>query len=185
MSRTSTRNQGLSSLQRPANPAGGTNTPDDPNSANRQNTPHPNRPGNRGKLIPTTPRGAVQPPSSNSCSHDCPVGRRSCPHDHVEALENGLPVGEVATRSVARRNRTLNDSIALSERERPEGRPAGRRCNHPMTEHRRGSPGAQHVGVIDVRAASEHRLLQREHRATILRRRSSPFSPRLTADLDG
>ena len=34
-----------------------------------------------------------------------------------------------------------------------------------MTEHRCGRPGAQHLGVIDVRPASEDRVHQRQHLA--------------------
>ena len=34
-----------------------------------------------------------------------------------------------------------------------------------MAEDQRGGPGAQHVGVIDVRSASDHRVGQRQHLA--------------------
>ena len=52
MSPTGSRNRALRCPQRPATTAGGINTPDDPSLCGPSPTPHPNRPGNRGMVIP-------------------------------------------------------------------------------------------------------------------------------------
>ena len=51
----------------------------------------------------------------------------------------------------------------MPERERPQERPQRRRRHHPMTQHRGGRTGAQHVRVVDVGAARDHRVGQRQH----------------------
>jgi len=53
----------------------------------------------------------------------------------------------------------------MTERERPQERAERRGCHHPMRHHRLRRPGTQHVGMIDVRTAGEHRVHQRQHLA--------------------
>ena len=54
---------------------------------------------------------------------------------------------------------------AMPERERSQERPDRRWGHHPMTQHRPCRPGAEDVGVIDVRRAHAHRMRQRQHLA--------------------
>ena len=51
----------------------------------------------------------------------------------------------------------------VAERERQQERPQRRGGHHAVAEHCRGRASAQHVGVIDVRPASEDRVHQRQH----------------------
>jgi hypothetical protein len=61
----------------------------------------------------------------------------------------------------------------MPERERPQQRAQGGRGHHPERQHRRGRPGAQHVGVIDVAAPGQDRGHQRQHLAA----RAGPADP--------
>ena len=54
----------------------------------------------------------------------------------------------------------------VTEGERPQERPDRRGSHHPMTNHARSRPSAQHVGMIDVGATGTHRVHQRQHLAS-------------------
>ena len=58
----------------------------------------------------------------------------------------------------------------MPERESPQKRPQCRRRRHPVTQHRRGLPRAQHVTVIDAVRPQRHRRHQRHHLAARVRR---------------
>ena len=51
----------------------------------------------------------------------------------------------------------------MTKRKGSQERAQRRRCHHPMRHHRLRRPGAQHVGVIDVRTTGQHRVQQRQH----------------------
>ena len=54
----------------------------------------------------------------------------------------------------------------MAEGEGAQERAERRRRHHPVTEHRLGAPGAQHVRVVDVTPARHHRVDQGEHLAS-------------------
>ena len=53
----------------------------------------------------------------------------------------------------------------MTEREGSQKRAQRRGRHHPMAQHPGGRTGAQHVGVINVRRAGDHRVDQRQHLA--------------------
>ena len=93
---------------------------------------------------------------------DLPAGTNTrAPSTAGRAKRTRAPRGSGRTKEAVSRNDGLR-SMGQGPQEGAERR----RGHHPVTEHRVGGPGPQHVGVVDVRTTGHHGVDQGQHLAT-------------------
>ena len=70
----------------------------------------------------------------------------------------------------------------MAKGEGAQKRPERRRCHHPVPEHRRRLPRAQHIGVVDVAGTAHHGVDQGEDLAP--RHRTADAAAETNGDID-
>ena len=122
-------------------------------------TPHQCRRGWRGS-------GGSRAPACSRTRH--PAWLAVDRTDRRVDVDHQRPIAGSGTRRPGPLENPTDDRFELAdmpEREGAQERAQRRRRHHPMRQHPSGGTGTEHVGVIDVAGAGDHRVHQGQHLA--------------------